>query len=152
MTEKLVRDTDGHDLPEELIQHMAFRSQDSWRYRPGMLLDREHGRPDGIWGYSRRSDQEGCWTRDSSSNNDDCVWDFEAREIEGWEWLWSLKVVNYHIFLEKRPILMSNTYNLSVLSSRYETELTWATEYSLQSAVLYIDECQRMHHSHLSQS
>ena len=39
---------DGHDLPEELIQHMAFRSQDSWRYRPGMLLDREHGRPDGI--------------------------------------------------------------------------------------------------------
>jgi 2-dehydropantoate 2-reductase len=35
---------DGHDLPEELIQHMAFRSLETSRYRPSMLLDREHRR------------------------------------------------------------------------------------------------------------
>jgi ketopantoate reductase len=35
---------DGHDLPEELIQHMAFRRLETSRYRSSML-DREHGRP-----------------------------------------------------------------------------------------------------------
>jgi ketopantoate reductase len=36
---------DGYDLPEELIQHMAFRSLETSRCRPSMLLDRENRRP-----------------------------------------------------------------------------------------------------------
>lgn len=40
-----VAKADGHELEEELVQEMAFRSPETSRWRPSMLLDREYGRP-----------------------------------------------------------------------------------------------------------
>jgi len=40
-----VANVDGHELEEELVQEMAFRSPETSRWRPSMLLDREFGRP-----------------------------------------------------------------------------------------------------------
>jgi 2-dehydropantoate 2-reductase len=42
---KAVAKADGHELEEELVQEMAFRSPETSRWRPSMLLDREYGRP-----------------------------------------------------------------------------------------------------------
>lgn len=36
---------DGHELEEDLVQEMAFRSPESSKWKPSMLLDREYGRP-----------------------------------------------------------------------------------------------------------
>jgi 2-dehydropantoate 2-reductase len=36
---------DGHDLPEELVQRLAYGLPDDCPYRPSMLLDMEYGRP-----------------------------------------------------------------------------------------------------------
>jgi 2-dehydropantoate 2-reductase len=40
-----VAKADGHELEEELVQEMAYRSPETSRWRPSMLLDRDYGRP-----------------------------------------------------------------------------------------------------------
>ncbi|TVY41112.1 Uncharacterized protein LSUB1_G002392 [Lachnellula subtilissima] len=40
-----VAKADGHELEDELVREMAFRSPESSRWRPSMLLDREYARP-----------------------------------------------------------------------------------------------------------